>query len=137
MLKWNTKILFFILILLSFGSCEKDEEEQYSSSLLGEWEWFISSGGITGVIYPSEDYTVNLLFTPDSILYTYRNDSIYSTDEFTTFKIMSDNGVDTLKIISFGTVVQKYFIYNDTLVLQHISAPFGSGYLRIKQLHFP
>jgi hypothetical protein len=131
------KLIFIFLIFLSVCSCEKDETDHYSSSLTGEWSWFISTGGIVGVVVPDGESTLNLLFTADSVLYTYRNDTIYSYDAFHTYKKIVDNGMDTIDVISFGSVIQKYFIYHDTLVLEHISAPFGSGYKRIKQVHFP
>jgi hypothetical protein len=131
------KILFLLLTIASVYGCEKDEPESYSPSLIGEWSWFISTGGIVGVIIPDGVNTVNLLFTPDSILYTYRNDTIYSFDPFHTYRKVVDNGSDTIDVISIGSVIQKYFIFQDTLVLEHINAPMGSGYVRIKQVHFP
>ena len=131
------RLLFSISIIISVYGCEKDDQVSYSSSLIGEWSWFISSGGIIGVVIPDGVNTVNLLFTPDSILYTYRNDTIYSFDPFHTYRKVLENGSDTIDVISIGSVVQKYFIFQDTLVLEHISAPMGSGYVRIKQVHFP
>jgi len=131
------KLLFLILIIISVYGCEKDDQVSYSSSLIGEWSWFISSGGIVGVVIPDGVNTVNLLFTPDSLLYTYRNDTIYSYNTFHTYKKVEDNGLDTIDVISIGSVIQKYFIFQDTLVLEHINAPMGSGYVRIKQVHFP
>jgi hypothetical protein len=131
------KLIVILLVILTNYGCEKDNTIYFSSNLIGEWSWFISCGGVIGDVRPSEDNTINLLFTSDSILYTYRNDTLYSSNIFHTYKRFSDDGMDTINILTYSSSIQKYWIYHDTLSLELTDFRMGSGFKRIKQIHFP
>ena len=131
------KFLIILPFIVTIYGCEKDNSVFYSTSLIGEWSWYISCGGVVGCIGPSENNSLNLLFTVDSVLYTYRNDTMYSYNIFHTYKRISDDCMDTTNILKYGTAIQEYWIYQDTLYLQSVNLMMGSGYKRIKQKHFP
>ena len=131
------RIFFLLLIIVTIYGCEKDNSVYDSSSLIGEWKWLISCGGIVGCVEPSENNTGSLLFTIDSILYTYRNDTLYSSKTFHTYKKISDDSLDTLNIITYGSATQEYSIDNDILLFLNRSLKFYSRYKRIKQEHIP
>jgi len=131
------RLFSLFLIIVTIYSCEKDDPVQYSSSLIGEWSWFISCGGVVGCTRPSENNSISLLFTVDSILYTYRNDTLYFSKNFHTYKRFSNEYLDTINIITYGSAAQEYILYHDTLQLINSDFRFSSGFKRIKQKHFP
>ena len=131
------RLYSILLVIVTVYGCEKDDLVQYSSSLIGEWSWLISCGGVVGCVRPSANNTCSLLFTIDSILYLYRNDTLYSSWVFQTFNRLTNNGLDTIKILTYGSSIQEYSINHDILRLFNPDWRFGSEYKRIKQEHFP
>lgn len=128
------KLIFSLLIIASCYGCEKEKSIVYSSSLIGEWSWFISCGGVAGCWTPiTSHYTITLVFTADSIYNFYQNDTLRSSNMFHTYTIISEDLKDTSNVINLGSTGEKYTIYRDTLSL--ISLNFfnaGSAYKRIK-----
>jgi len=127
------KMIFFIMMMISSYGCEKEKPIAYSSSLIGEWEWFISCGGVAGCSTPlSSNTSMKLAFTPDSTYNRYINDTLESSGRFYTHITVSQDNHDTTDIIQMGSLVEKYFIYCDTLLLSAINYNAGSAWKRIK-----
>jgi len=131
------KLFSILLVIVTIIGCEKDDLEQYSSGLIGEWSWLISCGGVVGCVRPSANNTGSLLFTIDSVLYLYRNDTLYSSWIFHTYNRITNNGLDTIKILTYGSSIQEYSINHDILQLFNRDWRFSSEYKRIEQEHFP
>jgi hypothetical protein len=123
-----------LLIVISFYGCEKEKPIEYSSSLIGEWEWLISCGGVAGCWSPfTSHYTMKYVFTIDSVFEYYKNDTLRSSNRFYTYIQVSEDLKDTSNIINLGSSTAKYIIYQDTLNL--LSLNFfnaGSAFKRIK-----
>jgi hypothetical protein len=129
-------ILSFIVILSAFIGCEKEKPPVYSSSLIGKWSWLSTCGGIAGTCYtPKTTQTnINLIFTKDSICYTYRNDTLRYTVRIHTYKVITQFN-DTVNILTQGVGVgidQSFSIIHDTLSLNDymVDDGFGSIYKR-------
>ncbi|MCJ7446870.1 MAG: hypothetical protein MUO72_04195 [Bacteroidales bacterium] len=127
------KFLSLLVIAFSLLQCEKDDTSTYSSSLIGEWDWFITCGGVVGCLTPTATHsTMKLVLTADSTFSRYLNDTLRSAGRFSTYILISENSTDTTNIINLDSSIQKYHIYHDTLSLSNLTFYYGSGYKRIK-----
>ena len=127
------KLILSFLMVFTICGCEKEQSIKYSSSLIGEWSWFIFCGGVAGCSTPqSTNTSMRLIFALDSNYYRYRNDTLVSSSRFYVHKIVSTDNRDTTDIIKMGSLVEKYFIHYDTLELSAISYNAGSAWKRIK-----
>ena len=131
------KVIFFLVIILSCYGCKKDDTENYSSSLIGKWSWFISCVGTgTGCWTPSSTHTSrNLVFTSESIYSIYQNDTLRESSIFHTYKSISEDGNYTTYIIKYDSGSTEMFsITHDTLSLVNSDGiiTIVSRYKRIK-----
>lgn len=104
------KLIVILLIIVTNYGCEKDNTKYFSSSLIGEWSWFISCAGTgTACWTPSSTNTSgNLVFTSDSIYSIYQNDTLRASGKFHTY----------FHIIKFDSEHTEMFsITHDTLRL--------------------
>jgi hypothetical protein len=132
-MKTIKKMILSIMMMISFYGCEKEKPIAYSSSLIGEWEWFISCGGFAGCSTPqSSNTSMRLAFTLDSNYYRYINGTLESSSRFYTHKTVSQDNRDTTDIIQMGSLVEKYFIHRDTLELSAVTYNAGSAWKRFK-----
>ena len=122
-------IIYFAIVAILYG-CEK-QNDSFSSSLIGEWTWLKSFGGIGGVTYTPESTKTNieLVFEIDSVYNKYENDILKNSSSFHTYKIVTKNGLDTVDILEFDeTSIQKsFFITHDSLILNDIF--MADGYI--------
>lgn len=116
---FKNKFLILISIFL-FSACE-DSNSQMDYSLVGNWRWIETSGGIAGIkITPSTASKTERLAFSDSTISIYQNDSLagvfkYSIEIEQT--IFSEEPISVLKIPSFSSPSKVIFLTEDTLRL--------------------
>ena len=131
------KIMFLLVVIaFSFG-CKKDDTFISSSSLIGEWSWISTCGGIAGVCYTpkSTNQRINLVFTVDSMYKSIINDTIKDSGKSHIYKVISADTKDASNVLQYGSASQTFFIMSDTLYFPPSSSCFdcfGSNYKRIK-----
>jgi hypothetical protein len=126
------KLFFALLMIVFFYGCEKDNSDNYSTSLIGKWSWIISCGGFAGCSTPESTHTRNdLVFTADSIYSAYQNDSLIHSCRFHVWQSISRETNDTINILGSEYGNQTFSIKNDTLRLETLGI-FTSTYKRIK-----
>lgn len=130
------KIGFLILLLLIVYGCKKNNPLEFSSSLIGEWSWINSCGGIAGICYTpkSTNQRINLVFTADSMFNTYRNDTLKISAKFQTYLLPPSDMPGTPNVIKYNSSNQvKFSIIHYTLHLDDFCCDgFYSTYKRIK-----
>jgi hypothetical protein len=131
-----TQITQLLSILLISG-CKKDVAFISSSSLIGEWSWISTCGGIAGICYTpkSTNQRVNLVFAADSTYKSFINDTLKSSGNFHIYKSIEADTKDTSTIVQFGVVSEIFMVIRDTLYFTHNNLCFdcfGSSYKRIK-----
>jgi hypothetical protein len=130
------KIIFFIIVILVAIGCEKQKSDEYSYSLIGEWSWISSCGGISyHCITPeSSNHNVKITFTADSLFSTYQDGVLIQSTKFQTYISPTSDMPGTPDIIKYGPSLQLYFsIHHDTLTLNSSYVDgFLSLYKRIK-----
>ena len=126
------RIVFILLIAAFFFGCEKEKPIEYSSSLIGEWEWLSTCGGFSGLCSTPKTTksTGKLVFNQDSMFYEYRNNSLISSYEFSILKTPADN--HTFGLLLIDSRHYLYSIIHDTLNFMPEGADFSSSYKRIK-----
>ncbi|MCJ7446313.1 MAG: hypothetical protein MUO72_01330 [Bacteroidales bacterium] len=131
------RIIFLLVIFISFYGCEKEGSFEYSSGLIGEWSLFRSCGGIVGCTTPEiTGIKMNLVFTTDSILNMYVNDTLLKSHKFKVDKITTTGRRGTLDILCYDSKCKIFSIYHDTLSLFYTNIDAYSYYKRIRQIHF-
>jgi hypothetical protein len=133
----KTLMFFFLLIAIGYG-CEKNNVI-VPQSLVGEWSWISTCGGI----YPncstpeSTHKNVRTIYTTDSFYKYYQNDTLNLSARFDTYISKSQDGKD-MQVVDFVTYgfypnAFYYSIAGDTLSLWD-GNPDGriSYYKRIK-----
>lgn len=78
------KILFLILIVLLTINCSSDNDREINSTIIGQWNWVKSTGGIAGSTYTPESTGENkiLIISSDSIKY-FTNGDLFSKVKYT------------------------------------------------------
>ena len=129
-------LLMTVCTLCSVSSCNK-EKMPTSDSIVGEWRWVKSVGGIAGVtITPqSAGYNQRREFNADSTFKSFKNDSLTIQGKFSIVRNYKYSESETVDVLKWGTAVDDSFVIrNDTLFINNIfiSDGFGSTYVRIK-----
>ena len=121
-----------IVITLCLG-CKKVNSTGSSSSLIGEWSWVSTCGGFAGTCYYPQQTkeSVSLVYTMDSIYNYYQNDTLKYSTRFSTYKLLSKEGKDSVNFIKYDSGgSMNYSIFHDTLGISNYI--FSSIYKRIK-----
>jgi hypothetical protein len=131
------KIISLLVIIVSIYGCEKDDSFISSSSIIGEWSWISTCGGIAGICYTpkSTNKRINLVFTVDSMYKSIINDTIKDSGKFHVYKVISADTKDTSNVLQYGSASQTFLIIRDTLYFPHSELCFdcfSSNYKRIK-----
>jgi hypothetical protein len=130
------KLFYLFTIIFSLYACESENSTDYSASLIGEWSWISSCGGIAGICYTpkSTNQRINLVFTADSMFNTYRNDTLKASFKFQTYILPPSDMPGTANVIKYNSSNQvKFSIIHDTLYLNDFCCDgFNSNYKRIK-----
>jgi hypothetical protein len=97
------KIISLLVIIVSIYGCKKDDSFISSSSIIGEWSWISTCGGIAGVCYTpkSTNQRINLVFTVDSMYKSIINDTIKDSGKFHVYKVISANTKDTSNVLQY------------------------------------
>ena len=130
-------ILFSLLITVSIWGCKKDNSFISSSSLIGEWSWISTCGGIAGICYTpkSTNQRINLVFTVDSMYKSFLNDTLKNSGKYHVYKLISADTKDTSNILQYGSTSETYLIIRDTLYFNHSDLCFdcfSTNYKRTK-----
>jgi hypothetical protein len=114
-------IILLVIIVFSLG-CKKDDSFISSSSLIGEWSWLSTCGGIAGICYTpkSTNQRINLVFTVDSTYRSFINDTLKDSGIFHVYKLISADTNDTSNILQYGSKSEIFSIIRDTLYFNHI-----------------
>ncbi len=127
-MKKELKLLVFILFLMPLGvailgtGCEKDEYSH--DSIIGEWKWIYSTGGVVGTTYPEKGQKVIWKFSKDSTLVVTENGK-------TVFESNFHISGDTLKYNRGTDLEYKVNITDDTLALNFIEDGMDDFYKRV------
>jgi len=110
-------IISILVIIVSIYGCKKDDSFISSSSLIGEWSWISTCGGIAGICYTpkSTNQRINLVFTVDSMYKSFTNDTLKDSGKFHVYKVISANTKDTSIVLQYGSASQTFLIIRDTL----------------------
>jgi hypothetical protein len=125
------KSILLIVLFIIISCCKKEETIVYSSNIVGEWDWLMTCGGFTGACGTPQttNRTAKLVFSQDSIFYSYQNDSLTFSSNYSIIRKPVDYKFGSL-LINNG--YYDYFIIHDTLSFSPQGADFGSTYKRIK-----
>ena len=117
---------------MPFVSCKKNEIQNNSSSIIGEWIWVSTCGGITGACETpkSTNKRINLVFTANSICFEYQNDTLTSSRRFYIYKLVDPNDSKDITFLLDGD--QIFSVSNNSLYLIITESDFGSYYKRAR-----
>ena len=122
-------IIVLAIITCCYG-CKKENPVTYSSSLIGEWSWISTCGGIAGCETPENGHiTINLVFTVDSIYNYYMNDTLRTSYRFYVYKLITPYG-NTTNVIDYGLNSETFSITHD--ILSFCNGISQSDFKRIK-----
>jgi hypothetical protein len=134
------KKLTFLLIIGSFlaFSCTKEEVTANGSTITGEWQWIMSTGGIAGTtITPaSAGYKRKLVLSSDFKYYRYKNDVLEKSGTFEIVKAQSIYKVELVDFIKYDddtmSVIES--VTTDKLLLaDNFYDGFGETFKRINK----
>lgn len=115
--------MLFLLAIIAIGyGCEKNNVT-VPQSLVGEWSWISTCGGIYPFCYTPESTHQNIrtVYTPDSFYNYYQNDTLKQSVKFNTYIIKSQDNKDAQVVdyVTFGFDPNAlyYSIVRDTLSL--------------------
>ncbi|MEN0055014.1 MAG: hypothetical protein AAGC65_15175 [Mucilaginibacter sp.] len=130
-------LLLVLIIYCSASSCNKGKLPP-SDSIVGQWRWVKSVGGIGGfTLTPkTEGFEQKWMFNADSTFKFYRKDTVALNGRFSitrNYKTSAGESFDVIKIPGSWSD-QAYVIRNDSLFFLDIfiSDGFNSTYVRIK-----
>ena len=131
------KVIFILVIILSIYGCKKDDSFISSSSIIGEWSWISTCGGIAGGCYTpkSTNQRINLVFTVDSMYKSFTNDTLKDSGKFHVYKVISADTKDTSNVLQYGSASEMFLIIRDTLYFPHSALCFdcfSTNYKRTK-----
>jgi hypothetical protein len=131
------KLIFLLVIITTCSGCKKDDSFISSSSIIGEWSWISTCGGIAGICYtPKSTYQrINLVFTADSMYKSIKNDTIKDSGRFHVYRVISPDTKDTSDVLQYGSASQTFLIIRDTLYFPHSDLCFdcfSTNYKRTK-----
>jgi len=128
-------LMLLALTLCSASSCNKGKLPA-SKSIMGQWRWVKSVGGIGGFTTTpqSAGFTQRYQFNDDSTFRFFRKDTIAMQGKFSIVRNYK-YGSSTIDVFKTGNSFdQSLLIRNDTLFLYDISISDGynNTYVRIK-----
>jgi hypothetical protein len=108
-----------------------------SDSIVGEWRWVKSVGGIAGATLTPKTvgYTQKWVFNADSTCKFYSKDTVALSGKFSVIRNYKTSAGETFDLINTGDQISNAFtIRNDSLFFRSIfiSDGFDAAYVRIK-----
>jgi hypothetical protein len=130
------KILFLLVIFVSFYGCKKDNTIDNSSGLVGKWSWISTcvGGGSVCMTPGSTNTSTIMLFTSNAVFTIFKNDTLIESTSFQIYKSVSEDGMNTSYAVKFDSGDTEIFsIAHDTLSLMNgvDFVSFTSRYNRI------
>jgi hypothetical protein len=130
------KILFLLVIFVSFYGCKKDNTIDNSSGLVGKWSWISTcvGGGSVCMTPASTNTSTVMLFTSNAVFTIFKNDTLIESTSFQIYKSVSEDGMNTSYAVKFDSGDTEIFsIAHDTLSLMNgvDFVSFTSRYKRI------
>lgn len=134
------KKLTFLLIISTFlaFSCTKEEVTAKDSSITGEWQWIMSTGGIAGTtITPaSTGYKRKLVLSSDFKYARYKNDVLEKSGTFEIVKAKSIYKAELVDFIKYDDSTMSVIesVSTDELLLaDNFYDGFGETFKRINK----
>ena len=130
------KILFLLVIFVSFYGCKKDNTIDNSSGFVGKWSWISTcvGGGSVCMTPASTNTSTIMLFTSNAVFTIFKNDTLIESTSFQIYKSVSEDGMNTSYAVKFDSGDTEIFsIAHDTLSLMNgvDFVSFTSRYNRI------
>lgn len=125
------KITLLLIIIIFATACEKQKTDEYSNSLIGEWKWISSCGGISYSCSTPEssNRNIKIAFTADSSFITYQDNIVIQSTRFSTYISPTSDKPGIPDVIKYGGFIETFFsIYHDTLAL---NSSYADGYLSL------
>lgn len=128
-------LMLVALALCSASSCNKGKLPA-STSIMGQWRWVKSTGGIGGFTSTpqSAGFTQRYQFSTDSTFHFFRKDTVAMQGKFSIVRNYK-YGNSVIDVFKTGNSYdQSLLIRNDTLFLYDISISDGysNTYVRVK-----
>ena len=112
-------ILFLILIAFLAISCSSDDDGGINSTLIGEWNWVKSTGGLSGSATYTPESTgenIKLIISSDSIRRFKNGDLLYKVKY--KIELIDINGESSELIVTEPQGISQFFEVNEnTLIL--------------------
>jgi hypothetical protein len=109
----KTKLILAAILGIIFSSCHKENlNSNYSKSIVGEWNWISSTGGISGIKYTPETEGEKRIisFDSDSVFRLYANDTLKIESKYHLIILPSTDGLDSTRLVKYDfTSVGQYF----------------------------
>jgi len=118
----QTKLILAVIAVIIIVSCTKEKTSSVNStSLIGEWSWISSTGGIAGIKYTPETTGEKrrITFDTDSVFRSYRNDTLKIESKYHLLKVPASDGSDSTKLVryEFTTIRQYYKVQSDGVLV--------------------
>lgn len=106
------KILFLTLIVLLTINCSNDDSREVRTTIIGQWNWVKSTGGLAGSTYTPESTGENrkLIISSDSIKY-FTNGDLLSKVKY-TIELRDINGESRELIVPDPLGITQFFELN-------------------------
>ena len=115
--KMRTILLSIVIGLGLLAGCSKSNDRHDPNTLVGDWRYLSTSGGIAGRIYPAKDLQI-LTLKPDKQYLLVENLHLIGKGIYSLGYIVTLPGKDsTPSITLYSSHENKYFVNNDTLVI--------------------
>jgi len=128
-------LVFVLFAAIGISSCKK-ERQTPSSSIVGQWRWVKSVGGIAGLTLTPQSTGNNFRdeYYADSTYKRYENNALVAQGDFSIVKGYRFTPSEIIDVLKFGPANKSMLIRNDTLYMGDlfINDGFGDTYVRIK-----
>lgn len=132
------KMLSVIVLFFALMACESENAAPQEKTLVGKWEWVVSTGGIAGMtIKASENNRKQLLFTTDGDFEMFENGK---SKIKTKYQIKDGKSITSTELVPMIYFLpdstywhQSYQLKGDSLFLfDEVYDGFGHTYVRTK-----
>jgi len=109
----QTKLILAVIAVFMMFSCNKENISSINSkSIIGDWNWISSTGGIAGLKYTPETTGEQrrITFDNDSVFRFYRNDTLKIESKYHLFKSPAIDGLESTILVKYdNSSISQYF----------------------------
>ena len=109
----KTKLILAVIALIIMVACNKENTSSTNSaSIIGEWNWISSTGGIAGMKYTPETTGEKrkIIFDNDSVFRFYRNDTLKIECKYHILKSSDSGGLNSMILVKYdSSSIRQYF----------------------------